>query len=814
MLRHPVRSNVKFLTSALDLNVQFLGLKCDAMSDSLFKVSSLTAHYPLSRSDLYKDLIPSASKVWFHSGHVFISTNHLHKLTTFDIGPYEASNGDHNRKTLDLTFDLSPLHDVLFGCSDSDDHVVFLIAENGLTQVWSYYHNKGWEKRGTFELCTNCTSNICNVILDNRGCCFYWCEETFLDDGSTMHKICKRSFPTGHGAWTKENIGDVFVLLDDCPMSDLYVIDDNLIIWPRQPCPQGLIIRWLPMMRCLEVHILRRGCVHTQNDFAFRPPSFRDIAMSLVDLWIQGGDDDDDDDDDDDEKAAVVHHPLQNELYMINKSGEVFSIENTKNLKKVCHLVLRASTDSQYFMCQFALCELSRRFMRFYSLSTGLVKQTIDTEHGVGQVLGVWNSLSGGLEPASMIQSVGFYTAKNAFQILMTDCRGWRAEPENIVRMLEAGEPMLAAQKILDGDKSGQMIGHGTPDVLTNGSEFESAAIPLIRLEQRNKLPSPSTAKQVEKFVEDSDDRENQKVSTELNEFISPLIAQYVQLQRDILAHLDNKSPGSQRSRKVEDEVISLIATNGATDLLGRQVQLEMLAEQYPEEVLAAIMKYLNNDTDDTSRAEMKKWKEVLGTEPSMSQRGSILPLYQMTCRLLFLDQPSQLVKFVQVAHSMSEQGFGVPGFSRKTTSLYDRALDAVPDVSKSSIKYDAVVAIAQLLLMSSRPQREHEALRLLLSNEVWEAAISLVAQNTSTCIHCELFNVLFVESLKHGFLAKYTSDIMELIPERVNMLYLLDLMKTHLTSNKDGDEVFCSGGDTDIKVGTIRLYLMKFLEK
>jgi hypothetical protein len=141
-------------------------------------------------------------------------------------------------------------------------------------------------------------------------------------------KICKRSFPTGHGAWTNENIGDALLLLDDCPSSDLYIVDDNLIIWPRQPCPLGLIVKWLPFMRILEVHIFGRGCVHTQNDVAFRPPSFREIAMSLVDLWMQG---DDDEDGDGSEMVAVVPDPLKNELYMINKMGDVSSVKCTKS---------------------------------------------------------------------------------------------------------------------------------------------------------------------------------------------------------------------------------------------------------------------------------------------------------------------------------------------------------------------------------------------------------------------------------------------------------------------------------------------------
>jgi hypothetical protein len=80
--------------------------------------------------------------------------------------------------------------------------------------------------------------------------------------------------------------------------------------------------------------------------------------------------------------------------------------------------------------------------------------------------------------------------------------------------------------------------------------------------------------------------------------FSGPLISQYVELQREVLAHLNNKNGNTPRSRKVEDEVVNLIVTNGATDLLERRVQLEMLAEKYPYEVLAAIMKYLNSDAD------------------------------------------------------------------------------------------------------------------------------------------------------------------------------------------------------------------------
>jgi hypothetical protein len=77
---------------------------------------------------LCKELIPSASNVWFHPVHVFIATNNFHKLTTFDIKPYETSNGDTNQKCLDLFFDLSPLHDVLFGISDADSCLVFLVS--------------------------------------------------------------------------------------------------------------------------------------------------------------------------------------------------------------------------------------------------------------------------------------------------------------------------------------------------------------------------------------------------------------------------------------------------------------------------------------------------------------------------------------------------------------------------------------------------------------------------------------------------------------------------------------------------------------
>jgi hypothetical protein len=66
----------------------------------------------------------------------------------------------------------------------------------------------------------------------------------------------------------------------------------------------------------------------------------------------------------------------------------------------------------------------------------------------------------------------------------MTDCKGWTVELENIKRMKIAGEPILAAQKILEEGRMGQMNGHGTPDVVTNGKEFESPAIPVICLQQ------------------------------------------------------------------------------------------------------------------------------------------------------------------------------------------------------------------------------------------------------------------------------------------------------------------------------------------
>jgi len=185
---------------------------------------------------------------------------------------------------------------------------------------------------------------------------------------------------------------------------------------------------------------------------------------------------------------------------------------------------------------------------------------------------------------------------------------------------------------------------------------------------------------------------------------------------------------------------------------ISQQSQFLSLSKSHPTETLSSIRDFLAVDSFKEAVEQLqsgswhseRNWKSIFATEsaPTLHRdplQGPVhhLPLFEVTCRLLYHTHPQELLDFVTFAqlardHQASEDS----AFARRCRKhfFYHRALDALPTFispEATPTSPESIRAYCRLLLQSDRADVEMAALQLLVSNQMWSDAVSLMEQAT-----------------------------------------------------------------------------------
>ncbi|CAN0095280.1 unnamed protein product [Lampetra planeri] len=208
-----------------------------------------------------------------------------------------------------------------------------------------------------------------------------------------------------------------------------------------------------------------------------------------------------------------------------------------------------------------------------------------------------------------------------------------------------------------------------------------------------------------------------------------------------------------------------------------------ILAHNYPKEVLATVWETLeiHQDWNGTlhTLAEAQLWRAMLHPCPShiapadtatTGGSGTILPVFEATCRALYREWPDKLTPFVRLAHLQraSITTGGAPGCSATDAPLYKRATSVLPRAEEA---IGAARAHVDLLLSSWRPRAVLRALQLLLRLREAETAVTeaTVRSKGNPLLRREAFRLLLAEVGRTRLLDSQLRRVFELCPSRVS---------------------------------------------
>ncbi|XP_065886440.1 uncharacterized protein [Dysidea avara] len=331
-------------------------------------------------------------------------------------------------------------------------------------------------------------------------------------------------------------------------------------------------------------------------------------------------------------------------------------------------------------------------------------------------------------------------------------------------------------------------------------------------------------------------------VYTPLNIHLAPLLQEYDRLVDEYDAALNSSSVQFGQLPSVGDEVKKILekaegwiaSRDGPiTKLLSK---LESLTVAHPVEALQSIKEFIGVENfqeacqDFTgSRCTSHNWKTLFAAESGsigQLQCPSRIPLFEIICELLYLNQPDQLLGFINFARvardTQPDDDDSVFARKARKTFFYQRALDVLipceSSVQSGKKNQAAVKAYCQLLLLSERPDAEVSALDLLLNHELWSDAISLTAESckqNNPGLHNLMFYKLLGHLLETGKLKQYYNAVWKICPPSFSIFDLLSILKQKLQNEtkSENDETLPPVLASNPKQLTVNLVLPQIYE-
>eukprot|EP00731_Ephydatia_muelleri_P017834 Em0010g932a len=303
---------------------------------------------------------------------------------------------------------------------------------------------------------------------------------------------------------------------------------------------------------------------------------------------------------------------------------------------------------------------------------------------------------------------------------------------------------------------------------------------------------------QVNDFIEGYKSGQDWLLNTQLNADTVQMLMEFVELCDKYDTILDNCLTAPQHpTLTTRQHMINILTQAYTTVLVGddegpNPLELHSLAQQHPEDALAGIRAFLAVPSFKQAVEEMNagvwrsvvnvNWKRVFANEmvrdETVQGSASKVPLYELTCRLLYQLEPLELVQFVEFAKLHRAKTEGSYMREHSMTMLCHRALEAVtPLVADCSVVTVcgpvAVKEYCQLLLMSQCPNAEMAVTNLLVGRRMWSDAILLVRElkkkidNTrNSDIHQAVFHKVLTSLSEAGVLKEHLEEMWDLIPK------------------------------------------------
>ncbi|OWF38159.1 uncharacterized protein LOC110466646 isoform X2 [Mizuhopecten yessoensis] len=740
-----------------------------------FSSRPLSTNLPICRWQLYEDLVCDAKsgpvdRVWVSPGHVYITINGGTHLYTFDTKPTSKTH-EENRGCLDLADLDHPILDILV--SSSNYSLAYVVQRNGHVQCWKFRSDLTWMLVKRFDLCNVNRSEVTSICLHSGQATLYWCERRPTISDVANYSICKRQIDVDEDKRSAKDYGSTQVILQNCPSAAVYPVSFGVaIVIKLKPPLVSMVILWLPIASKVVINVGPHQ-VELPELGTRQLIDFRSLAFKLIGYTVQMKPEH--------KMTGVTYDPQTMEITVIDGQTNVRTFSDTKSSLQKSYQKLDAKDFQEtervinWIKFQGFLAAVFKSHIMLFDQDTGQLVDTLASPDN-SEIVDVCH-----LCPGTMWMS--FFTTNNIYVI--------QRNKENTEEKIK---DMLAV------------------------NNFQTKAVELGYLEQlKTQNCGIPVYDRITKLGKAWETESSRPPSTKLAETLNPYLREYWSLekfQQEILNGtlvLPSVCPGD-----IEEEVLRVLSPETSMSMSGRQAWLLLLADKYPQEVLAILMKQLDFDTEDISPSQLQRWQCILAKDSVVSPVSTkvAVPMFEHTCRLLFIVQPSKLVNFVKIAQLINDQRVGVSAFIRRRQALqyYDRAIMCLPDLSTSQCIKEATPAYVQLLLASEQDGCEIKAVQTCMDQECWKDAIELMSMYTdSPALHIKLFHTILLCMTQKEVLAQHAEALFTNMPvcksfDSVTSAFPLQ--------NKDGSgtssvkQVFASELD-QVHIAQIRPYLL-----
>lgn len=710
--------------------------------------------------------------VFVAPGHVFVATSHASSqyeegscsvcLYAFSCAPLKPASQSHDSHM--TTTCLLPLTD---GCSRVVDvianpreelHQTWVVHDSGKLSVFNFdTENYTWKLKESLPLSPD--SDLYSCCCLPSGWLLY-CEQ-LASGGSHGYQVsCRRFENSPEGSLC---LSAATVLLTGCPPMHLRPFGGGVCLLPsRGPAPSGLLLVWREGEKVVQPYIWNGP--HTLPP---HPPTthYRTIILRLAGLCEKVSQDPT-------LIAMTTHPVTNQLLAVANngiiyelllKKGVI----NRKQLLQLSDFPRRytsipgvfeggATLNGPQLFClhtHYGLC--CGGDLRLYDSFTGQFLWEHDEQEGAGTQLwttptslcGLYSNSGVWLLRSKRITEHAQWAAQRPLPSNNTRLEGGRVLAARLCRLwglellatkysLEAAYHSTKQEREREGGIRQPLFSELSQELVAQlgGGSLHSPAL-LVALLAENPSNQCRVSDHVSEFLasyHSSEQRPTDQLLTEINAENVPLLEQYQQLteqyehilSQDLHDALSSSLPSA---RHIICEALTNLEQAGfdsEESIASVRAQLHSLTHAHPHEALQGITDFFGVTSFENAVKQLhsgswqsrRNWRSIFGVESaSRLQHGFVqatmppqFPIFELTCRLLYQFNPSELLPFVTFAQlARDHQSQGDSAFARKCRKnyFYHRALDALPTFISSEAtptSPEAIQVRCQLLLQRS----------------------------------------------------------------------------------------------------------------
>ncbi len=765
-----------------------------------------------------------AKKIWYSPGHIYLLHKDEHSFSAYDVLPIDKQWLNGRRSQLQITFGEG---EKLLDLIQYNHNSVLLVLTNGNVESWSFSRsNYDWIKYGSWNLIGSIGGQVTSVLYHKRSNSLFWCETSNQTSLRTNFKICFSSLPRDVSTPLSENsLGVRTELMGPCLYCDLHSLGENVIIWPREPCPPGVLFRWCPHSLNLDVHVHPQGCISTHRKTG-QTFNMKQLIQECTTYWAQVQPT---------STLLKVHGPSNEEMFCISNTGAVWMLTAKGILKQRCSLANASAIgpDTKSGIYQSKLVILQNNILRMYEIKIGELLQEItlqEDEH----IIDIYKNNSG-MQQCTVLTNKGIYFLQGTEDNLLKNRKLGETLESPLQLALDEAQKYIQDRLVFRGRLSIQEI--------FESLQFQSPALMIAMLHNYKRQDTGGQSGMSQLLSRSMSDEQSFYDHTAIHQKLAPYVNDFwsLEMKKNGLFTINYGSENSGKSVSPSQssqpqglsEVKVLLSPKSPIPLESRCAYLEILANRHPVRVLQAMLRYLddqddqNGQSDDTSQAspqstdrscDMSHWNTILSLDKHSSSACRDMPLFDLLCRLMYTHLPKQLAHFVQAAQIVYSKQMEGSSWIDGPKNLAAHVITILPEGGKMQNVRASAMATVDLIMASALEHSSHAALDILLERHLWTESITLVQQQTPD-VRDQLFHSLVSALMQAGVLEQLSSQILPFTPQSVSFSELIDYFKPqnnqptpHVGSNLNNN--MFSQDKHSVKIGILRPHLLERLNE